>query len=265
MIGSVVLGVLAGCAVDSGSATLEPDVPDRVTVPPETTTTAPTTTTLPPPPPGPFAHRLPLFSSAPLPAHKMPLAPGPAAHLSRIETTDPVAFVTIDDGYTREPHTLGVIRDSKVPVSLFLISSTAARNPGYFSDLRDQTGATIHAHSVSHRPLAGLPYETQRREICGSADQLQQLYGTRPTLFRAPFGSKDATTLQVAAECGMKAVLYWRETVTNGRVDYQHGNRVQPGDIILMHFGPGFVEDYLAVLQAIKDAGLVPARIEDYL
>lgn len=268
---------VAGCGSDGEAGEAAPTLPGRVTVPTQairnddvpatTAATAPTTTsttasTL---PPSLYRDRIPSFGPPPPVTQKMVLPLGPAAHLSRIETTDPVAFITIDDGYVRHPEALALIRDSGVPVSLFLISSVAAEDPKFFSDIREQTGATIQAHSVTHARLKGQSYATQQREICGSADQLQQMFGTRPTLFRAPGGLKDETTLQVAQECGMKAVLFWKEAVNDGRVQFQQGARIQPGDVILMHFRQTFVEDYLAALQGIKDAGLTPARLEDYL
>ena len=37
------------------------------------------------------------------------------------------------------------------------------------------------------------------------------------------------------------------------------------GDIILMHFRPAFVEDFLAALRVIYEAGLAPALLEDYI
>lgn len=262
----------AGCGSDGPHA--EPQLPARVSIPRPVDALAPASasepTTRSPSPPStgrpasPYADRIPRFAAPPAPV-KVPLAAGPAVHLSRVETTDPVAFITIDDGYVRHPEALALIRDSKVPVSLFLISSVAAEDPKFFSDIREQTGAHIQAHSVTHARLKGLPYEAQKREICGSADQLQQLFGTRPTLFRAPGGLQDATTLRVAGECGMRAVLFWKEAVNDGRVQFQLGDRIQPGDVILMHFRHTFVEDYLAALQGIKDAGLTPARLEDYL
>jgi peptidoglycan/xylan/chitin deacetylase (PgdA/CDA1 family) len=84
-------------------------------------------------------------------------------------------------------------------------------------------------------------------------------------LFRPPYGEKDDTTLRVARECGLRAGFFWTETVHKGKVRYQTGRRVQPGDIILMHFRPAFVDDFIAALQAIHRAGLTPALLEDYL
>jgi peptidoglycan/xylan/chitin deacetylase (PgdA/CDA1 family) len=101
--------------------------------------------------------------------------------------------------------------------------------------------------------------------VCGSADRLGALYGRRPTLFRAPFGEHDATTLKVMHDCGLHAALFWKQTVNEGIVRYQQGSTVQRGDIILMHFRPRFVDDFIAALQAIKAAGLTPALLEDYL
>ncbi|HEY0533315.1 MAG TPA: hypothetical protein VGD29_17135 [Actinoplanes sp.] len=57
----------------------------------------------------------------------------------------------------------------------------------------------------------------------------------------------------------------WEETVDKGKVRFQEGRTVQPGDIILMHFRPAFVKDFLAALRAIKKAGLTPALLESYV
>jgi peptidoglycan/xylan/chitin deacetylase (PgdA/CDA1 family) len=119
---------------------------------------------------------------------------------------------------------------------------------------------------VSHPSLRGLPYAKQKQQICGSADDLGALFGRRPVLFRPPYGEYDKTTLRAAHDCGMKAVLRWKEAANAGHVFYQTAEKkVRPGDIILMHFRPAFVADFLAVLTAIRDAGLTPALLEDYV
>lgn len=260
-----VLVLVSGCSSGRAAGDSPPTLPSkptavsRVSVTTEDSTTTTTTTAR---PRGKYADRVPHFADPPAP-EKITFPAG--AWLSRIPTTQKVAFITIDDGYVRHPEALDLIRDSGVPVSLFLISSVAKEDPKFFSDIDLFADATIEAHTVSHAKLRGKSYAAQKQEICGSADQLQQLFGTRPTLFRAPGGLKDATTLQAAADCGMKAVLFWHEAVNNGQVQFQEGAKVQPGDVILMHFRQTFVEDYLAALQGIKDAGLTPARLEDYI
>jgi len=209
--------------------------------------------------------RIPKFAPAPLPVPITPPNGNSAGWYSAIATTQPVAFITIDDGWTKVPQGPALLRAAQVPVTLFLEVNAIESDPEYFRQMQ-QAGAVIEAHTITHRELKGASYAVQKHEICGSADQLGQLYGRRPLLFRPPFGDKDATTLRVVHECGMHAAFFWRETTDKGIVRYQTAeHRVHPGDIILMHFRPAFVDDFLAVLAAISQAGLTPALLEDYI
>ncbi|GAA3266189.1 polysaccharide deacetylase family protein [Dactylosporangium vinaceum] len=208
--------------------------------------------------------RVPHFAAPPAP-QPVSVPAGPSAGwYSAIPTTQPVAFITIDDGWTKDPHALDLFKAAHVPITLFLEINAIKSDPGYFTQLQ-QAGAVIEAHTISHPELKGKSYDVQKHEICGSADELGRLYGRRPLLFRPPFGDKDATTLRVVHDCGMKAAFFWRETTDKGIVRYQAGQQVKAGDIVLMHFRPAFVDDFLAVLKAIADAGLTPASLESYI
>jgi peptidoglycan/xylan/chitin deacetylase (PgdA/CDA1 family) len=222
-------------------------------------------------PPAPVIHpvgwKLSDIPSFPLPPVPEPitLPPGDRVpYLSRLPVTQPVAFITIDDGYLKLPEAEKLLAAAHVPVTLFLTTDAIRDDVAYFDRLR-ASGAVIEAHTVTHAGLRGRSAASQRREICGSADRLGQWYGRRPVLFRPPYGEKDDTTLRVARECGLRAGFFWTETVHKGKVRYQAGHRVRPGDIILMHFRPAFVDDFIAALQAIHRAGLTPALLEDYL
>jgi peptidoglycan/xylan/chitin deacetylase (PgdA/CDA1 family) len=209
--------------------------------------------------------RVPKFGPPPAPTKVTLPANGTAGWFSNIPTDQKIAFITIDDGWQKDPMALKLFLAAHVPITLFLEVNAIKDNPGYFKPLRDQAGAIIEDHTISHPNLKGRSYEFQKHEICGGADKLEQLYGKRPTLFRPPGGTHDATTLKVVHDCGMKAAFYWHETTDHGVVFYQSVHKVQPGDIILMHFRPRFVDDFLAVLNAIHRAGLTPARLEDYI
>ncbi|MEV8515228.1 polysaccharide deacetylase family protein [Dactylosporangium sp. NPDC051484] len=210
-----------------------------------------------------YRDRLPAFDKAP-PAHPVTLPDGgSAAWISRVPTDQPVAFVTIDDGWVKHPEAAELLREAHVPVTLFLTVNAISDKPAYFKTLQD-IGAVIEAHTITHTNLSGKSYSFQKEEICGSADQLATLYGRRPTLFRPPGGIQDATTLRAVHDCGLKAAFFWKETVNRGSVQYQEARVVQPGDVILMHFRDQFVEDFIAALKAIKAAGLTPAQLEDY-
>jgi peptidoglycan/xylan/chitin deacetylase (PgdA/CDA1 family) len=207
---------------------------------------------------------LPRFPPAPTPQRITLDRGGRVPVLSRLPVAQPVAFLTIDDGYLKPAEAEKLFAAARVPVTLFLTTDAIRDNVKYFDRLRPY-GAVIEAHTISHANLRGRPDAFQKRQVCGSADRLGEWYGRRPVLFRPPFGNKDATTVRAAGECGMKAVLLWKETVHKGKVRFQEGQQVRAGDVILMHFRPAFVQDFIAALRAIHRAGLTPARLEDYL
>ncbi len=212
----------------------------------------------------PYQGRIPHFPRPPR-AELVALPSGPrAGWYSRIPTTQPVAFITIDDGWTRLPIGPPLLAAAGVPVTLFLTVNAIEEDPDYFRELEAQ-GAVIEAHTLTHPEMRGMSYEGQREQSCGSADQLATWYGRRPTLFRPPYGDSDDVTLQAVHDCRMRAVVSWSETARDGKVFYQVGNRIQPGDIILMHFRPTFAADFIAILTAIHAAGLTPALLEDYI
>ena len=217
-----------------------------------------------PVPANPYLSKVPRFGPPPVP-QPVTLPGGPnAGWYTHIPTTQPVAFLTIDDGWTKRPEARQLLAAANIPVTLFLTIDAIRDNPGYFRQLRSDN-VVIEAHTLTHPSLKGKSYATQRHEICGSADQLARWYGRRPVLFRPPFGNKDATTLRAVHDCGMKAAFYWTETVDKGKVRYQRGHSIRPGDIILMHFRPAFVADFIAALTAIHKAGLTPAVLGDYV
>jgi peptidoglycan/xylan/chitin deacetylase (PgdA/CDA1 family) len=216
-----------------------------------------------------YLDRVPTFGPRP-PAVKVKIRTGnlvgdAAAWLERVPTDQPVAFLTIDDGWIKRPEVLPLLERAHVPVTLFLTVNAVKDNVDYYKKLQ-AAGAVIEDHTITHTKLEHRPYPFQRREICAAGDQLGQWYGRRPLLFRPPFGAKDANTLKAVHDCGLRAAFSWKETVDKGVVHYQApATKVERGDIILMHFRDEFVDDFVAALRAIKSAGLVPALLEDYV
>jgi peptidoglycan/xylan/chitin deacetylase (PgdA/CDA1 family) len=214
----------------------------------------------------PFGGSIPTFTPAPAPEPITISRSGSVAPIfQRLPIHQRVAFLTIDDGHTRLAAAHRLMAVAHVPFTMFLIAPVAARNPSFFQQLQAD-GGVIEDHTLTHRSLRGKPYLVQRREICGAKDRLNTTFGIHPRFFRPPYGSYDATTLRAVHDCGLQAAFSWSETVENGTVSYQTSvHRIHAGDIILMHFKPTFVQDVLAALRAIHDAGLTPALLEDYI
>lgn len=182
---------------------------------------------------------------------------------SRIPTTDPVVFLTIDDGIVQDPAVIGYIRDEHIPVTLFPIPGYVEQNEPYFQAIH-QLGATVQDHTVSHTDLTTLSAAAQRAEICGPLDEYQQKFGVRPWIFRPPYGSMNASVQTVARSCGIRAIVLWKAATNDGRVDTQ-GGPLQAGDIVLMHFRTDLRQNLENVLNAIRAQGLRPANLADYL
>jgi len=181
-----------------------------------------------------------------------------------IDTSDAVVFVTIDDGWAHDPTVLPFLAAHHIVVTAFLIGREAVRDASYWQLLVAQ-GGLVEDHTETHPVLAGRPLRAQTAEVCAPLDDDQRLFGRRPTLFRPPFGSMDNNTVSAAASCGLSAVVLWNATVDRGQLRRATPGPLTPGDIILLHWGPGLAGD-LAVLSAWLDrSGLRTALLEDYL
>jgi peptidoglycan/xylan/chitin deacetylase (PgdA/CDA1 family) len=192
----------------------------------------------------------------------LPDEPGLAPVITRIETDDPVVFLTIDDGLTRLPEGLALFQEKGIPASLFLVNEPVESDPGFFQAL---PGTLVESHTQTHRNLRGAPQAEQEDEICGNAEVIERTFGRRPTLFRPPFGNYDEATRRAAANCGMRAVVIWQENVNYDVVGFRSVQHFRPGDIILMHFRPSFVQELNVIEQRVEEAGLRFALLEDYL
>ena len=182
---------------------------------------------------------------------------------SRVPTTDPVVFLTIDDGIVQDPAVLDYIRQKRIPVTMFPIPAYVEQNEPYFQAIH-ATGATVQDHTVHHTDLRTLSPANQQAEICGPLDEYQQKFGMRPWIFRPPYGFMNANVAYVARSCGIRAIVLWKAATNDGRVDTQ-GGPLQAGDIVLMHFRTDLRQNLEVVLNQIRALGLRPAYLSDYL
>jgi peptidoglycan/xylan/chitin deacetylase (PgdA/CDA1 family) len=194
---------------------------------------------------------------------------GPPAVVRRVPTSDRTVFLTYDDGAEKDPRFVELVRERRLPVSMFLTDSVVGPGYGHFARLQS-VGASIQNHTLDHTALRGLPYAGQRAEICGQQDKLKSRFGIRPRLFRPPYGTYDTTTLRAAADCGVAAVVLWRASMGDERLTYRTGERrLLPGDIISVASigttGLTLAERTERLLGEIRRAGLRVGRLEDYL
>ncbi|MDI2126838.1 polysaccharide deacetylase family protein [Yinghuangia seranimata] len=202
-----------------------------------------------------------------------PIKANPAAPpvVKQIPTDQKVVFVTLDDGAEKDPKFLDLMRDMNIPVTMFLNDTYIKQNPDYFRQLQAM-GNSIQNHTVDHPNLKTLDAAAQKREICDDSDRIATAYGTRPRLFRPPFGNYNPATLTATGQCGMGAVVLWKESMQINDMQYAEGKQLKPGDIILAHFrgpselkGTTMTQMMVNLFRKIQDQGFTIARLDDYI
>ena len=214
----------------------------------------------------------PVLPSSPpppsVPTHDYTISPtidGTMPVISRIPTTEKVAFLTIDDGIVTNPSDLQLMQATNVKATFFLVYRFIHTDYSFFDNLATQTGSDIENHTYDHFLLTNLNYDQQKLDICKNADVFNTWFGKRPVLLRPSGGAYNTTTLRAAADCGMKALVMWDATINNGVIKYQNGSSMRPGDIVLMHFRSTFQEDLNAFVQAAQSSGLQPDLLINWL
>ncbi|MEV0534809.1 polysaccharide deacetylase family protein [Kitasatospora sp. NPDC050463] len=189
----------------------------------------------------------------------------------RVPTDEKIVFLTVDDGAEKDREFSRMAAELGVPLSAFVADYLAREDYGYFRDLAAQ-GDAVNNHTINHRNLKVLGYEQQRDEICRQQDRLEEQIGTRPRLFRPPYGEYNDDTLRAAGSCGIEAVPLWNEEAFPDHMEYRYDDqRLHSGDIILTHFRgadlwPGTMPDLLRrVVNEVTSQGFALARLDDYL
>ncbi|WP_426404083.1 polysaccharide deacetylase family protein [Streptomyces sp. R-07] len=269
--------LVTGCSVEEPSAAAAP-VPERTSAPAATPSAGGHRAPEAPERAAAAAYRkwgLKPFAAPPAPPAVKPVvraAGGPVPVISEIPTREKIVFITIDDGAEKDPEFVRMMKDLKVPFTMFLTDAAIRADYPYFAPLVAE-GHGLANHTLTHPNLRTLPPEAQRREICGQQTKLKQRYGTTPRLFRPPYGNWNEATRAAAGECGLDAIVLWRESMQIKNMQYQRGDRkLHPGDIILAHFrGPSelkgrtMTEMTATMLRKIQEQGFTVARLEDYV
>jgi peptidoglycan/xylan/chitin deacetylase (PgdA/CDA1 family) len=193
-----------------------------------------------------------------------PVSNGLAPVVYRVLTDQNIVFLGLDDGAFKDQSVVDIMRQNNIKASLFLSKAFIASNPDFFKQLID-LGSVVENHTLTHdvNMATDQDYDQQKNEICGMADYVAEHYGHRPTLFRPPGGAYSDTIRQAAADCGMKAVVTWIAKANGGAMQYQIGDKLRPGDVVLMHFRPEFAADMQAFVSAMNAARLHTALLED--
>ena len=117
--------------------------------------------------------------------------------------------LTFDDGPHRQltPQLLELLALHHAPATFFMLGQNAKLLPGVAQKVA-QAGHEIGAHSWDHARLTGLPFDKLRMQVEGSVHEIAQATGRPVTLFRSPYGARDALVMGALDVAHLRHVLW---------------------------------------------------------
>jgi peptidoglycan/xylan/chitin deacetylase (PgdA/CDA1 family) len=166
-------------------------------------------------------------------------------------------YITVDDGWTPSSQVLAIMRNTHLPVTAFLIEQAAQRNLAYWRAFAG-AGGTIEDHTVSHADLTKLSLSQATSQWAQARLTLGRWLGQAPVMGRPPYGAFDSTVEAAAYRARLKALVGWSATITSAGVRTWNGKRLEPGEIVLLHWVPGLGQQLTKLLAVIHARHLQP-------
>ena len=195
--------------------------------------------------------------------------------LTRLPTSQPAVWLTIDDGPSAQTLAmLDLLDRHDAKATFFLVGERAAAHPDLVREIA-RRGHGIGNHSATHpeRWFWALPPHRMRLEIERAQAILQHITGTRPRWFRAVVGMSNPFVASALKREGLTRVAWnargFDAVVADPRQVLSSIERtLGPGAIVLMHEGAAHgrnLEGMALLLQRLDALGyrtLLPEALE---
>ncbi|MEK6651135.1 MAG: polysaccharide deacetylase family protein, partial [Bacteroidota bacterium] len=118
-------------------------------------------------------------------------------------------WLTFDDGPHPDatPAVLKVLQEEKARACFFLLGKHVERHPTLVRRMCEE-GHGVANHSFFHQPVWFRKREDVAHELSRTNDVIAAAGGSKPTMFRPPFGRFDLGTPRVARAAGLETVLF---------------------------------------------------------
>jgi peptidoglycan/xylan/chitin deacetylase (PgdA/CDA1 family) len=212
-----------------------------------------------------------LFGAGLVGAHFLPGAAQPIPALRPalgIESETPGGTgvaLTFDDGPHPQgtPAILDALGRAGARATFFLVGEQASRWPALAREIV-AAGHTVALHGDRHRNLLRLtPFQTYE-DLSRGWERVAAAAGTRPTLYRPPYGVFNAAALGVARRRGWRPILWtrwgrdWEPTATGPSIAASLANGLRPGAVLLLHDA----DHYSAPGSWMRTAAALPRVLE---
>lgn len=134
---------------------------------------------------------------------------------------------------------IDILQHYNVKATFFLVGDWVDRYPESVKALSD-AGMDVMNHSNDHAHFSKLTDQQIVENVNACSDKIEQITGTRPTLFRCPYGEYDDHVVSAINGIGVQVIqwnvdsLDWKD-LSADEIYTRVTTQVEPGSIILFH------------------------------
>ena len=165
---------------------------------------------------------------------------------------------------------LDILDEYNVKTTFFLVDTWVQRYPELVKEVAAR-GHEIGNHSTTHPQMSKLGRDRIQKELSGVADHLEGLTGTRPALFRPPYGDYNNDVVLTARAMGYEVIqwsvdsLDWKNLGVQPMID-RATKSVRSGDIVLFHNDSQYILEALpAILKSYQAQGYTVVPVSQLL
>ena len=179
-----------------------------------------------------------------------------------VDTQDKICSISFDAAWGNEQTNtlLDILDEYEVKSTFFLVKQWVDKYPDDVKEISAR-GHDVGNHSSTHPHMAQLSAEQQVAEINDCNNAIEELTGSCPTLFRAPYGEYDNKLVENLRAKDMYCVqwnidsLDWKDPTPDEMVE-RIKSKLVPGSVILMHNGATNTPEALPrIIEVIQSEG----------
>lgn len=179
-----------------------------------------------------------------------------------VDTQEKKIAISFDAAWGEEKtdEILQILKDRDIETTFFLVGYWVDKYPDRVRQIAE-AGHEIGNHSNTHPHMSELSEAQIVQELNDLSDKVEALTGTRPTLFRPPYGDYDDEVVLTARKNGYEVIqwnvdsLDWKNLGVTPMVERVTKN-LAPGDIVLFHNNSQYITEALPIiLDAILEEG----------
>lgn len=165
---------------------------------------------------------------------------------------------------------LDTLSKYKVHITFFMVGDWVDKYPEAVKKIAE-SGHEIGNHSNTHPHVNNLSLEKNEAQIKECADKIEKLTGKRSVLYRGPYGEYNDVVIKAAKSQKHETIQWSLDTLdykglTESEMWARLENKLQNGDIILMHNGTKHTADALdRIIYNIQEKGYEIVPVSDLI